>query len=148
MKFIILTTPWQVMALSDLIRRGFASVEGEVEANEQYLEIWEKIGQDHMTVLVGFENNDPKGFSVIIWPASLKDKKPQILHFYSQGTKGFTRALRERTVEVIGEKGYIQFMAVNGSFHGDKAWLRALTPNGWSPIYKGSLFEFRKGTSS
>lgn len=93
--------------------------------------------------LLAFEDGQPVGLSIIALPESPLERNPQVLHLYSEGTKGVVRReLIKATVEAIKERGYNSFMAVNFTFKSDRKWKQVMQPEGWTIKKIGSLMRF------
>ena len=92
--------------------------------------------------LLGLEAHEYKALSISALPLHKLDKVPQVILFYSTGSKALTRALAQQTVDKIEQKGYNKFWAINRSGRPDAVWQRALTPDGATSRVIGSIMEF------
>lgn len=126
------------MALNPLIMRGirdyFSATDAEIEAevrridkNGGYLSVKE------FDILVGF--------ALIEWPTSPLDV-PQVVHFYSEGSRRATRALASYILDTVKKKGYTKLRAVNGSAASDEVWTRTFRHEGWEIKPVKTVFDF------
>ena len=92
-------------------------------------------------VLVQYEKGAPIAFCIIDWPKSALDI-PQILHFYSEGSREITRILVGAVLDKVKQKGYNKLRAVNGSGISDEVWTRAFRYEGWEIKPVKTVFEF------
>lgn len=92
-------------------------------------------------VLVGYEEGVPVAFCIIYWPTSALEI-PQVLHFYSEGSRATTRKLLGSMMDKIKQKGYNKFRAINGSGADDAIWTRAFSYEGWEIKPVKTVFEF------
>lgn len=92
-------------------------------------------------VLVQYEKGTPIAFCIIVWPESALNI-PQILHFYSEGSRVSTRTLVGYVLDKVKQKGYNKLQAVNGSGASDDIWTRAFRYEGWKIKPVKTVFEF------
>lgn len=85
--------------------------------------------------------NAPVAFCIVAWPDNVFET-PQILHFYSEGSKAQTRALVRHVLDKVREKGYNKLHAINGSGAPDEVWTRAFRHEGWEIKPVKTVFEF------
>lgn len=97
----------------------------------------------HPTVLLGIDEASgfPKGVSVVHFPQSVLEKTPQVGPFYCPKTPHIREELIQATLELIQEKGYTTFRAVNEG-HEDKAWARMFGKGNWNAKKVGSVMQF------
>lgn len=93
-------------------------------------------------VFVYSENKRPVAFAIVLWPADGLEK-PQVAHFYSEGSRKATTALRDYVLDKIRERGYNSFLAVNGSGAPDDIWKRTFRHKDWEIQPMKTLFEFK-----
>lgn len=92
-------------------------------------------------VLVKYVSGHPRAFCLIHWPEDALSS-PQIMHFYSEAPRSATRHLISRVLDVIRERGYSRFNAVNGSGVDDAIWLRVFRSKDWTIKPVKTVFEF------
>lgn len=118
--------------VAGLIRRGVEKITVAAPGG------FDSVAQDfyiHTTsplyfLLLGYENEEPLGFVTGQFPTSRLFPYPMITLMYSEGTRALTKALVEKATDTVAERGYKCAWALNGSGRSDKAWLRALLPEG------------------
>lgn len=89
-------------------------------------------------------NSDTKGyiaFAIIHWPKNPLEV-PQVVHFYSEGTRHETRTLIQAILDKVKEKGYNVLQAINGSGASDDIWTRAFRHEGWDIKPVRTVFRF------
>lgn len=92
-------------------------------------------------VYVKYRNTIPIAFAMVDWPKSALEI-PQVLHFYSEGSREETRALVSHILDKVKEKGYNKLRAINGSGASDNIWTRAFRYEGWKIKPVKTVFEF------
>lgn len=92
-------------------------------------------------VLVQYEKGLPVAFCIIAWPANALET-PQVLHFYSEGSRETTRTLVGYVLDKVRQKGYNKLRAINGSGVSDEIWARAFRHEGWEIKPVKTVFEF------
>lgn len=92
-------------------------------------------------VYVKYRKEVPIAFGIVYWPKSALET-PQILHFYSEGSRVETRALVGYILDKVREKGYNKLRAVNGSGSDDAIWTRAFRHEDWEIKPVKTVFEF------
>lgn len=80
-------------------------------------------------------------FALLVWPEN-KLEVPQVLHFYSEGSKKATRALVGYVLDTVRKKGYTKLQALNGSAASDAVWARTFRHEGWEIKPVKTVFEF------
>lgn len=125
--------------LSELLVRGISPFFSATPA-DIIKEVAKRIGAGGVYV-VNRKGGDPIAFAIVDWPQSALET-PQVLHFYSEGTKGETRALVAHILDKVKEKGYNKLRAVNGSGAPDDIWTRAFRHEGWEIKPVKTVFEF------
>jgi hypothetical protein len=93
----------------------------------------------------GFLGAKEKGslvaFCLVEWPSSPLDI-PQVLHFYSEGSKKATHALVGHVLDTVKKKGYTKLRAINGSGAPDDIWQRTFRHEGWEIKPVKTVFDF------
>lgn len=92
-------------------------------------------------VFVYDEAGEPVGFCILYVPKGPLDT-PQVMHFYSEGSKKATHALVGRVLDFVKEKGYNKLTAINGSTASDEVWTRAFRHEGWEIKPVKTVFQF------
>lgn len=88
--------------------------------------------------------SDTKGyiaFAIIHWPKNPLEV-PQIVHFYSEGSRKETRILVRAVLDMVKQKGYNVLQAINGSGVSDDVWARAFSYEGWDIKPVRTVFRF------
>lgn len=83
----------------------------------------------------------PIAFAIIHWPKNPLEV-PQIVHFYSEGSRKETRTLVRAVLDKVKEKGYNVLQAINGSGVSDDIWTRAFSYSGWDIKPVRTVFRF------
>lgn len=118
-----------------LFPQGFDGMVGEIVA---------MVSDPDTAVLIGTENDIPKGLLIIRFPTSRVTTVPQILHFYNDGTGAVRKKLLKAGVEVVKARGYTKVWAINGTRKPDSVWARTFRVAGpASPV--GGIMEFDLG---
>jgi hypothetical protein len=91
--------------------------------------------------LAAKEDGQPVAFALIVWPDSYLDS-PQVVHFYSEGSRKATRALVGHVLDTVKKKGYTKLRAINGSALSDAAWARTFRHDGWEIKPVKTVFDF------
>lgn len=94
-------------------------------------------------VYVGYEKGAPVCFCIVRWPQNPLDT-PQVLHFYSEGTRAATRALVDTVLDKVKAKGYNKLRAINGSGMSDETWKRVFHKEGWEIKPAMTVFDFQE----
>lgn len=92
-------------------------------------------------VFVKYRNTIPVAFGIVDWPRNALES-PQVLHFYSEGSREETRALVAHILDKVKQKGYNKLQAINGSGASDDIWTRAFRYKGWKIKPVKTVFEF------
>lgn len=92
-------------------------------------------------VFVKYRKEIPIAFGIVHWPQNVLET-PQVVHFYSEGTKVETRALVGYILDKVKQKGYNKLRAMNGSGADDEIWTRAFRYEGWEIKPVKTVFEF------
>lgn len=92
-------------------------------------------------VYVKYQKMIPIAFGIVYWPKNALET-PQILHFYSEGSREETRDLVAHILDKVKEKGYNKLRAINGSGASDAIWTRAFRHEGWEIKPVKTVFEF------
>lgn len=94
-------------------------------------------------VLVAAEGSPahPVGLVIILFPTNKLNYLPQILHFYSRGSSASRKILISKGLELIQERGYVRFLAVNATGKADSVWARLWRVPGRSK-HVGGIVEF------
>lgn len=92
-------------------------------------------------VLVQYEKGIPIAFCIIAWPENALEV-PQVLHFYSEGSRASTRTLVGSVLDKVKQKGYNKLHAINGSGASDEIWTRWFRYDGWKIKPVQTVFEF------
>lgn len=101
-------------------------------------------GDPNTAILLGIEDDIPKGLLIIRFPTSRITKVPQILHFYNGGSPQLRKILLKAGVGVVKGRGYTKVWAINGTKKPDSVWARTFRMAGpASPI--GGIMEFDLG---
>lgn len=126
------------MSIRDLFIRGMKSFFSATDA-EILKEVAKHIKLGGVFVMYG--PNGPVAYCIISWPSNPLEI-PQVLHFYSEGSKAHTRALVRRVLDKVKEKGYNKLRAINGSGAPDEVWTRAFRHEGWEIKPVKTVFDF------
>lgn len=92
-------------------------------------------------VFVNWERGLPVAFCIVVWPENALET-PQVLHFYSEGSRAATRQLVAYVLDKVKQKGYNKLRAINGSGASDDIWTRAFNYEGWEIKPVKTVFEF------
>lgn len=93
------------------------------------------------SVFVHYETGTPVAFCIVHWPKSALET-PQVMHFYSEGSRASSRALVVHILDKVKQKGYNKLRAINGSGVSDDIWTRAFRYKGWEIKPVKTVFEF------
>lgn len=80
-------------------------------------------------------------FALIAWPDTPLET-PQVIHFYSEGSKTATHALVGHVLDTVKKRGYTKLRAINGSAASDAVWTRTFRHEGWEIKPVKTVFEF------
>jgi hypothetical protein len=92
-------------------------------------------------VYVKYDKETPVAFAIIDWPKSALET-PQVIHFYSEGSREQTRALVSHILDKVRDKGYNKLQAINGSSASDEIWQRTFRHKDWEIKPVKTVFEF------
>lgn len=96
------------------------------------------------SLLVGLEEDIPKGLLIICFPTNKVTRLPQILHFYNGGGTQLRKKLLKDGVALVKARGYTKVWAINGTRKPDSVWARTFRVAGPAePI--GGILEFDLG---
>lgn len=126
------------LPLSNLLIRGISPF-FSASPNEIIVEVAKQILAGG--VYIKYRKEFPIAFGIVDWPKSALET-PQILHFYSEGSREETRALVAYILDKVKEKGYNRLRAINGSGASDDIWTRAFRYKGWEIKPVKTVFEF------
>lgn len=93
-------------------------------------------------VFMSYENKKPVGFAIVVWPQD-GIEKPQVAHFYNEGSRKSAIRLRNHVLERVRERGYNSLLAVNSSGAPDEVWQRAFQHKDWEIKPVKTVFEFK-----
>lgn len=92
-------------------------------------------------VFVSYDEEKPVAFAIVLWPADALEK-PQVAHFYSEGSRSASIRLKNHVLDTIRKKGYNNFIAVNSSGAPDEVWTRLFGHKEWKMKPIRTVFEF------
>lgn len=113
--------------VQELLERAFPAdslaVKGGFSgAPEAFVEI---IEDAHAALFLGAEDGLLKGAALLhVPPAGSTLSRPQIVHFYNEGSASLRRALASACVEKTRENGHIKLWAINATGRPDSVWSR------------------------
>jgi hypothetical protein len=93
-------------------------------------------------VFMSYENKKPVGFAIVLWPEDAIEK-PQVAHFYSEGSRSSTRKLISHVLDRVRQKGYNTLLTVNNSGARDDIWSRAFRHKDWEMQPVKTVFEMK-----
>ena len=126
------------MMMKQLFLRGMRAFFPATDA-EIIAEVVKHIGRGG--VFVVYADNTPVGFAIVAWPENALET-PQVLHFYSEGSKAKTNQLVGHVLDAVKKRGYNKLRAINGSGAPDEVWTRAFRHEGWEIKPVKTVFEF------
>lgn len=94
-----------------------------------------------VNVLAAVEGTEFKGMAILVHQTDQFSPVPQVAHFHNEGRPKVKRELVNRVVEIVKDKGYNKFWAVNATATADSVWARAFHRAGKSNKI-GSIMEF------
>lgn len=106
-------------------------------------DIFEFVTNTQNFMLLGAEQGHFKSVVLGYFPVGNLFPYPTVVLFYNEGSKDLLEATKEKLLDIIVSNGYTSMLAVNGTGHSDRAWLKVLTPKeGVSSKVIGSLAMF------
>ena len=100
----------------DLLPGGAEAIAGDLA---------EDITSDSAIILVGYENAKPVGFIHVRLPNPPWEPEPVCVGWVNNGRKATGRAMIDKGVEFLRERGYSSFRALNSTDKADSIWARS-----------------------
>ena len=116
-----------------LVPEGAESIAGEIA---------EDIVGDHAVILIAYEAGKPVGFIHVRLPGSPWEPEPTCIGWLNKGKKATGRALTDKGVEWLRERGYDAFRAINSTDKADSIWARSFRRVTKPGVRIGSIMRF------
>ena len=106
------------------------------------MEYADEIESNDSAIFIAYEGSAPVGMIHVRLPASPWEPEPTVMGWVNKGDKATGRALTDKVVEFLVERGHNRFRALNRTGKADSIWARSFRRVTQSAERVGSVMQF------